>query len=111
MIGTWSFLLGLILAILTVFVNLGEWTTQGLLVLGILTGLFHAINKEFVSLGVIYLALAATAGALDVLIAIGPFISQIAAAWVGCLGPVVLTAFLFWGGPYLIAKKDDSIAA
>jgi hypothetical protein len=107
-IGMWSFLIGMVLAVATAFVNLGDWISQVLIVLGILAGFFHQkIKDEIVSLGIIYLALAAAAGSVGDLFALGPFVSDIAAAWVGFLGPVVLTAFLIWGTPFLIVKKDN----
>jgi len=106
-IGLWSFFIGLVLALAAVFVNLGEWVTQVLIVLGILTGIFHFNKDDLVPLGVIYLALVAAAGSMDELIAIGPYISDIVAAWVGFLGPVVLIALMLWGGPFLIAKAKS----
>ena len=106
MIGTWSFFIGMVLALATVFVNLGEWISQVLIILGILAGVFHhKIKDELVPLGIIYLALAAAAGSMGDLIALGPFISDIAGAWVGFLGPVVLIAFLIWGTPFLMVNK------
>lgn len=108
MIGIWSFFIGLVLAVVSVFVNLGEWISQVLIIFGILTGFFHhKLKDELVSLGIIYLALAAAAGSMGDLIALGPFISDIAAAWVGFLGPVVLIAFLIWGTPFLMVNKKS----
>lgn len=104
-IGLWAFLLGLALSMLTAFFDLGSWTVQVLIVLGILVGLFHPIRKEFVPLGVIYLVLNTAAASADGLYLIGPFITAVAAAWTKFLGPVVLTAFLMWASPYLIAKE------
>jgi len=106
-IGLWSFFIGMVLAIGTVFVDLGEWTTQILIILGILTGFFHQkIKDELVHFGIIYLVLAAVSGSMGDLIAVGSIFSEIAAAWVGFLGPVVLTAFLIWGTPFLMVKKN-----
>ena len=107
MIGLWAFFIGLVLAILTVFVNLGDWVVQVLLLLGILTGLFHDFRKDIVRLGIIYLALSAVSGALKDLAFVGPVITDIVAAWVGFLGPVVLTALLVWGTPYLLIRKKS----
>jgi hypothetical protein len=108
MIGIWSFFIGLVLSLVTVFVNVGEWISQVLIILGILAGFFHhKIKEELVTLGIIYLALAAVAGSMGDLIALGPFISDIAAVWVGFVGPVVLTAFLIWGGAFLMVNKKS----
>ncbi|MBN2502626.1 MAG: hypothetical protein JXB38_17735 [Anaerolineales bacterium] len=108
LIGTWAFFIGMVLALVTAFVNLGGWVTQVLIVLGILAGFFHQkIKDEIVALGVIYLALAAVSGSMQELVAVGPYISAIVAAWVGFLGPVVLTALMIWGGAFLMANKNS----
>jgi len=104
-IGLWAFLIGLVLAIATVFIGFGEWVTQVLLLLGILTGAFHDLRKDLARLGIFYLALSATSGALQNLAAIGPILTEIVEAWVTFLGPVVLTALLIWGTPLLLARK------
>ena len=107
-IGLWSFFIGMVLALITVFVNLGEWVFQVLIILGLLAGFFHQkIKDELLSLGVIYLALATVANSANELIAFGPFISGIAAAWVSFLGPVVLMAFMVWGGAFLMVNKES----
>ncbi len=106
-IGFLSFMIGLVLAIVAVFIDLGDWVTQLLIILGILTGLFHDIKNDVIRLGVIYLALAATAGALQNLVLIGPVVTDIVNAWLGFLGPVVLTAVLVWGTAYLFKRKKS----
>ena len=107
-IGLWSFFIGMVLALITVFINLGEWSSQILIILGLLAGFFHhKIKDELLSLGVIYLALAAVANSANGLIALGPFISSIATAWVSFLGPVVLVAFMVWGGAFLMVNKES----
>lgn len=108
-LGMWSFFTGMVLAVLSVFMNLGEWISQILIILCILAGFFHhKIKDELVPLGIIYLALTAAAGSMGDLIAIGSFISDIAAAWVRFLGPVVLIVFMVWGTPFLMVKKDSN---
>jgi hypothetical protein len=104
-VGAWAFILGLVLAMAGVFFDLGDWLVQVLIVLGILVGLFHPIRKEIVPLGVVYLAVAATAASIDGLLYLGPIITHIANAWAHFLGPVVLTAMLMWGAPFLMSKK------
>ncbi len=106
-IGMWSFFIGLVLAMATVFVDLGDWAAQVLIVLGLLAGGFHIVREDLVILGVSYLALAAVSETAGELVAIGPYISDIAGAWVGFLGPVVLIAFMIWGAPLLMVKKDS----
>lgn len=107
MIGLWAFIIGLVLAIATVFVDLGDWVVQVLLLLGILTGIFHDIKKDIVRMGIIYLALSAVSSALKDLVLIGPVVTDIVTAWIGFLGPVVLTALLVWGTPYLLIRKKS----
>jgi hypothetical protein len=104
-IGVWAFILGLVLAMAAVFFDLGSWVTQVLIVLGILVGVFHPIRKEVVPLGIVYLALVAAAASMNELVFLGSIITDIASAWVRFLGPVVLTAMLMWGSPYLMAKE------
>ena len=104
-IGVWSFFIGMVLALATAFFDLGAWTVQVLIVLGILTGVFHFGKDDLVPLGVIYLALSAAANSMDALVWVGPFITDIVSAWVGFLGPVVLMALMLWGGALLFSKK------
>jgi hypothetical protein len=106
-IGLWSYLIGIVLALATVFVTLGDWTIQVLIILGILAGVFHHNSDDLVPLGIIYLVLAVVASSMGDLIAVGDYISAIATAWVGFLGPVALTAFLIWGTPLLLVKKKS----
>jgi hypothetical protein len=105
MIGVWAFIIGLVLAMAGVFFDLGAWVTQVLIVLGILVGVFHPIRKEIVPLGMVYLALSFAASSMDELVFLGPIVTDVATAWAGFLGPVVLTAMLMWGSPYLMAKE------
>jgi hypothetical protein len=105
MIGVWAFIIGLALAMATVFFDLGSWVVQALIVLGILVGIFHPIRKEVLPLGMVYLTLTVAASSMDELLLLGPIVTDIASAWVGFLGPAVLTAMLMWGSPYLMAKK------
>ena len=95
-IGLWSFFIGLVLALATAFFDIGAWATQLLIILGILTGALHFGKEDLIPLGVIYLALAAAANSVDALAFVGPTITDIVSAWVGFLGPVVLTALMLW---------------
>jgi len=106
MIGIWSLFVGMVLALTTVFVDLGAWITQILIVLGFLAGFFHPkIKNELITTGIIYLVLSAASGSGGDLIGLGPFIADIAGAWVDFLGPVVLAAFLIWGTPFFMVNK------
>jgi hypothetical protein len=106
-IGLWSFFIGMVLAVATVFVTLGDWVSQVLIILGILAGFFHhKLKDDLISLGILYLVLVSVAGSMGDLVAIGTYVSDIAAAWVGFLGPVVLIDFIFWGSSALFANKE-----
>ena len=64
-IGFWSFFIGMILALITAFFDLGAWTSQALIILGILAGSFHQkIKNELITFGVIYLALSVAANSI-----------------------------------------------
>jgi hypothetical protein len=104
-IGLWAFYIGMVLALVTVFVDLGAWVTQALIILGVLAGFFHTFKHELVTLGVVYLGLHAATGSMGELVAVGPIISDLIAAWVDFLGPVVLTSFMIWGGARLVTGK------
>jgi hypothetical protein len=104
-IGMWAFYIGMVLALATVFVDLGAWATQVLIILGVLAGFFHKFKDDLVTLGVVYLGLHAAAGSMGELVAVGPVISDLVSAWVSFLGPVVLTAFMIWGGARLVTGK------
>jgi hypothetical protein len=84
---------------------IGLWATQVLIILGVLAGFFHTFKNDLVTLGIVYLGLRAAAGSMGELIAVGLIISDLVAAWVGFLGPVVLTAFMIWGGARLVTGK------
>ncbi|MBW8010306.1 MAG: hypothetical protein FVQ83_03555 [Chloroflexi bacterium] len=105
-IGTWSYLICLVLAMLTVFVRVGDWSVQVLIILGILAGGFHHKKGDLIRIGLAYLVLRMAGETMGELIAVGPYISDIVTAWVNFLGPVVLTAYLIWGTPQLIAAKN-----
>lgn len=105
LIGVWAFIIGLVLSMAAVFFELPGWVTQVLILLGILVGVFHPIRKEILPLGMVFLALTFAASSMDELALIGPVVTAIATAWVGFLGPVVLTAMLMWGSPYLMARE------
>lgn len=105
-IGVWSFFIGMILALVTAFINLGDWVTQVLIILGILAGVLHQkLRDEFVTLGIVYLALSVAVDSVSGLVLLGSLISNIVSAWVGFLGPVVLTASMMWGGAFLMVNK------
>ncbi|HKJ28309.1 MAG TPA: hypothetical protein VJ965_11770 [Anaerolineales bacterium] len=104
-IGMWAFFAGMVLALVNVFVSLGDWAVQVMIVLGIIAGALHFFREDLLTLGVAYLALGAASSAMSELFAVGEIVTKIAAAWVVYLGPVVLTAFMIWGGAYLVTGR------
>lgn len=104
-IGMWAFFAGMVLALVNVFVDLGGWVTQVLLILGIVAGALHFFREDLLTLGMAYLVLGAAAESLNELFAVGGIITEIVTAWVGYLGPVALTAFMIWGGAYLVTGR------
>lgn len=106
-LGFWSFFAGMLLALATAFVNPGDWATQALIILGMLAGgLYARLRDELVTFGVIYLSLSVAVNSVSGLMFFGPLIADIVAAWVRFLGPAVLTAFMVWGGAFLMAGRQ-----
>lgn len=103
--GLIAFFTGLVLALAGAFWELGGWAVQVLIVLGVIAGFFHTFKDNLVLLGVVYVSLAAAAGSMSELFAVGMVITELVNAWVGFLGPVVLTAMMVWGGARLMSGK------
>ena len=94
-IGKWSYLVGLVVAIVTsLFGYSAEWLGLVLIVLAILTGLFLGDTKELTNYGVRYLALFAVAAALDAFPLLGPWVTIIAQSMLAFFGPIILTVLL-----------------
>jgi hypothetical protein len=106
-IGLVAFFAGMVLALAGAFWELGDWAVQVLIVLGVIAGFFHTFKDRLVLLGIVYVSLSFAASSMEELIAIGPVITDIVTAWVGFLGPVVLTAMMVWGGAILMADKSE----
>ena len=96
-IGKWSYLVGLVVAIVTALVSYSaDWLGIVLIVLAVLTGLFLGDTKELTNYGVRYLALFAVAAALDAFPFLGPYVTTVAQAMLGFFGPIILTVlFVF----------------
>ena len=96
-LGKWLYIIGLIVAILAALFGFSnQWLTMVLMIAGVLVGLWVAPKEGLTNAIIRYVGLAAVAGALDSFIAVGTFVSAIANAVVGFLGPVVLTALIVW---------------
>ena len=93
-IGKWSYLIGLLVAIVAAFIAAPNWLGWVLIVLAVLTGLFLGDTKELTNYGVRYLALVLVASAYGDFPFLGPVVTTIANAMVGFFGPIILTVLL-----------------
>jgi len=96
-IGKWSYLVGLVVAIITALISYSaDWLGIVLIVLAVLTGLLLGDTDELTNYGVRYLALFAVAAALDAFPFVGPYVTSIAQAMLAYFGPIILTVlFVF----------------
>lgn len=94
-IGKWSYIVGLLLAIVTALIGYSaEWLALVILGLAVLAGLFFGDTEELVDYGVRYLTLVLVAATLDVIPFVGPYITTIAGAMLAFFGPAILTILL-----------------
>ena len=94
-IGKWSYLVGLLVAIVTALIGYSAgWLGLILIVLAVLTGLFLGDTEELTNYGVRYLALFAVAATLDAFPLLGPYVTIIANAMLAYFGPIILTVLL-----------------
>lgn len=96
-IGKWSYLVGLVVAIVTALIGYSAgWLGLVLIVLAVLTGLFLGDTEELTDYGVRYLALFAVAAALDAFPFLGPYVTTVAQSMLAFFGPIILTVlFVF----------------
>ena len=96
-IGKWSYLVGLVVAIVTALIGYSaDWLGLVLIVLAVLTGLFLGDTDELTNYGVRYVALFAVAAALDAFPFLGPYVTTVAHAMLAFFGPIILTVlFVF----------------
>lgn len=102
-VGKWSYLGGLLLAIVGAFVDLPDLVGLLIVILAVLAGLFLADPGELTNYGVRYLALVAVAAALDAIPGLGPIVTSIAGAMVGFFGPIILTVLLVFNWNQAVA--------
>lgn len=96
-IGKWSYLIGLLVVIVTALIGYSaSWLGLIIIILAVLTGLFLGDTNELTNYGVRYLTLFAVAAAFDAFPFLGPYVTTIAHALLGFFGPIVLTVlFVF----------------
>ena len=103
-IGKWSYLIGLLVAIITALIGYSaDWLGIVLIVLAILTGLFLGDTDELTNYGVRYLTLVVVAAALNAIPFLGPYVTTIAEAMLGFFGPIVLTVLLVFNYKQAVA--------
>ena len=87
-IGKWSYLGGLVLAIVAAVAGFSaSWLPTVLVALAILAGLFFMDTEEVTHAGIRYLALLAVATALDAVPTVGPYVTTVAEANARLLWP------------------------
>lgn len=96
-LGKWMYMIGLAVAILAALFGFSPaWLGLVLMVMGVLVGLWVTPKGSLTDAVIRFVGLAAVAGALGSFIAVGPYVSAIANAVVGFLGPVLLTSLIVW---------------
>jgi hypothetical protein len=91
-IGKWLYLIGLLIAIVAGLFSLSfTWLSLILLIMGILAAIMFLDSNDVVNFGIRFLVLAAVAGALNSVPAVGSYITGIFTAVVAFLAPVALT--------------------
>ena len=91
-IGKWLYLIGLLIAAVAgLFSFANTWVSLILVILGILAAVLFLDSDDVVNFGIRFLVLAAVAGALDSIPAVGPYITGFFHGVVAFLAPVALT--------------------
>ncbi len=109
-LGKWSYLVGLVVVIVTALISYSaDWLTLVLGILAVLTGLFLGDTEELTNYGVRYLTLFAVAAALNSFPFLGEYVTTIAHAMLGFFGPIVLTVLLVFNYKQAMnwAKSSD----
>ena len=91
-IGKWLYLIGLLLAVVAGLFSLSfSWLSLILVLMGILAAVLYLDSDDVVNFGIRFLVLAAVAGALQGVPAVGSFLTGAFSAVVAFLAPVALT--------------------
>ena len=108
-IGKWLFLLGLLIAVIaSLFSYTATWLSLVLLLLGIAAAILFFDTKDLVHMGIRFLVLAAVAGALNSVPAVGTYLTGIFTAAVAFLAPVLLTLLvIFFFKKYLMGEQEE----
>jgi hypothetical protein len=105
-IGKWLYLIGLLIAaILGLFTFSNQWVSLLLVLMGILAALFFLDSDDVVNFGIRFLVLAAAAGALNSIPAVGTYLTGLFTGVVMFLAPVALTLLVvYFVKKYFFAK-------
>jgi len=108
-IGKWLFLLGLLIAVIaSLFSYTATWLSLVLLLLGIAAAILFFDTKDLVHMGIRFLVLAAVAGALNSVPAVGTYLTGIFTAAVAFLAPVLLTLLvIFFFKKYFMGEQEE----
>jgi len=91
-IGKWLYLIGLLIAVVAGLFSLSfSWLSLILALMGILAAVLYLDSDDVVNFGIRFLLLAAVAGALTGVPAVGSFLTGAFSAVVAFLAPVALT--------------------
>jgi hypothetical protein len=91
-IGKWLYLIGLLIAVVAGLFSFSQtWLSLILVIVGILAAILFLDSDDVVNFGIRFLVLAAVAGALNSIPAVGSYITGAFTAVVAFLAPVALT--------------------
>lgn len=108
-IGKWLFLLGLLIAVVaSLFSYMATWLSLILVLLGIAAAILFFDTKDLVHMGIRFLVLAAVAGALTSVPAVGTYLTGIFTAALAFLAPVMLTMLvIFFFKKYFMGEQEE----
>jgi len=96
-IGKWLYLIGLLIALVAGLFSFSQtWLSLILLVMGILAAILFLDSGDVVNFGIRFLVLAAVAGALNSVPAVGTYLTGMFTAAVMFLAPVALTLLVVY---------------
>ncbi len=105
-VGKWLYLIGLLVAVVAgMFSFSAMWLSAILMIVGILAAIFFLDSDDVVNFGIRFLLLAAVAGALNEVPAIGTYLTGAFTGAVAFLAPVALTLLVvYFVKKYFFAK-------
>ncbi len=96
-VGKWLYLIGLLVAVVAgLFGYAAMWLSAILMLAGILAAIFFLDSNDVVNFGIRFLLLAAVAGALNEVPAIGTYLTGAFTGAVTFLAPVALTLLVVY---------------